>query len=127
VLVRPELALIGGLALIMMLVTAQGWRRRVTIVVAGGLLPGPTRFSGWAITAVVPGTALAKDAAGDKWSQGVIYLSNFNEPYLVVGAGTAAAGLGLVLWASARRRRGIHVPSSTRGPLAARCRARRPS
>ncbi|MGB6208763.1 MAG: hypothetical protein WBF82_17620, partial [Mycobacterium sp.] len=39
VLVRPELALIGGLALIMMLIAAKGWRRRVLIVVAGGLLP----------------------------------------------------------------------------------------
>ena len=39
VLVRPELALIGGLALIMMLVAARGWRRRVLIVVAGGLVP----------------------------------------------------------------------------------------
>ena len=39
VLVRPELALIGGLALIMMLIAARGWRRRTLIVVAGGLIP----------------------------------------------------------------------------------------
>ena len=39
VLVRPELALIGGVALVMMLVAASGWRRRLLIVVAGGLLP----------------------------------------------------------------------------------------
>ncbi len=29
VLVRPELALMGGLALIMMLIAARNWRRRV--------------------------------------------------------------------------------------------------
>ena len=39
VLIRPELALIGGVALVMMLVAARGWRRRLLIVVAGGLLP----------------------------------------------------------------------------------------
>lgn len=119
VLVRPELALIGGLALIMMLVTAQGWRRRVTIVVAGGLLPVAYQIFRMGYYGLLfPGTALAKDAAGDKWSQGVIYLSNFNEPYLLWVPVLLLAGLGLVLWASARRRRGIHVPSSTRGPLA---------
>ena len=119
VLVRPELALIGGLALIMMLVAAQGWRRRVTIVVAGGLLPVAYQIFRMGYYGLLfPGTALAKDAAGDKWSQGVIYLSNFNEPYLLWVPVLLLAGLGLVLWASARRRRGIHVPSSTRGPLA---------
>ncbi len=39
VLVRPELALIGGLALVMMLIAERGWRRRALIVLAGGLLP----------------------------------------------------------------------------------------
>ena len=52
VLVRPELALIGGLALVMMLIAARGWRRRVLIVVAGGAAAGgATRSSGWATTA----------------------------------------------------------------------------
>ncbi|MBV8862237.1 MAG: hypothetical protein JO259_10295, partial [Mycobacterium sp.] len=39
VLVRPELALMGGSALIMMLIAARGWRPRLLIVAAGGLLP----------------------------------------------------------------------------------------
>ena len=51
VLVRPELALMGGLALIMMLIAARDWRRRVLIVVAGGFCRSPTRSSGWATTA----------------------------------------------------------------------------
>ncbi|EUA24238.1 putative membrane protein [Mycobacterium xenopi 3993] len=82
VLVRPELALIGGGVLIMMLVAARGWRRRALIVTAGGLLPvGYQIFRMGYYGLLVPGTALAKDAAGDKWSQGMVYLANFNRPY----------------------------------------------
>jgi arabinofuranosyltransferase len=119
VLVRPELALIGGLALIMMLIAEHGWRRRALIVVAGGLLPVAYQIFRMGYYALLfPGTALAKDAAGDKWPQGVIYLSNFNRPYALWVPALLLAGLGLVMWASARRRKGIRAPSPTRGPLA---------
>ncbi len=65
VLVRPELALIGGLALVMMLIAARGWRRRVLIVVAGGLLPVAYQiFRMGYYGLLVPQTALAKDATG---------------------------------------------------------------
>jgi arabinofuranosyltransferase len=118
VLVRPELALIGGLALIMMLIAAHGWRRRALIVVAGGLLPVAYQIFRMGYYALLfPGTALAKDAAGDKWSQGVIYLSNFSRPYALWVPALLLAGLGLVMWASARRRKGIRGPSPTHGPL----------
>ena len=81
VLVRPELALIGGLALVMMLVAARGWRRRLLIVVAGGLLPvGYQIFRMGYYGLLVPGTAMAKDASGSKWAQGFVYLANFNSP-----------------------------------------------
>ncbi len=84
VLVRPELALIGGLALVMMLIAVQGWRSRVLIVVAGGLLPVAYQiFRMGYYGLLVPGTALAKDASGKKWSQGFVYLENFNQPYLL--------------------------------------------
>ncbi len=84
VLVRPELALVGGLALVMMLVAARGWRRRVLIVVAGGLLPVAYQiFRMGYYGLLVPQTALAKDASGDKWAQGLVYLTNFDEPYLL--------------------------------------------
>ncbi len=105
VLVRPEMALIGGLALIMMLIAAQGWRSRVLIVVAGGLLPvGYQIFRMGYYGLLVPGTALAKDAAGDKWSQGLIYLSNFDRPYALWVPAILLPVLGLVLWTSAGRR-----------------------
>jgi arabinofuranosyltransferase len=84
VLVRPELALIGGLALVMMLIAVRGWRPRLLIVVAGGLLPVAYQiFRMGYYGLLVPGTALAKDASGKKWSQGFVYLENFNHPYLL--------------------------------------------
>jgi arabinofuranosyltransferase len=122
VLVRPELALIGGLALIMMLIVAQGWRRRTVIVMAGGLLPvGYQIFRMGYYGLLFPGTALAKDAGGDKWSQGLIYLSNFNRPYALWVPAFLLVGLGLVLWASAHRHKGRKAPgeaSPAGGPLA---------
>jgi arabinofuranosyltransferase len=118
VLVRPELALIGGLALIMMLIAAKGWRRRVLIVVAGGLLPvGYQIFRMGYYALLFPGTALAKDAAGDKWSQGMIYLSNFNRPYALWVPAVLLIGLGLVVFAG--RRKGIrYTPAPGQGTLA---------
>jgi arabinofuranosyltransferase len=112
VLVRPELALIGGGALIMMLMAERTRGRRLDIVVAGGLLPvGYQIFRMGYYGLLFPGTALAKDAAGDKWSQGLIYLSNFNGPYALWVPALLLAALGLLLWASARRNR-VAVPSA---------------
>jgi arabinofuranosyltransferase len=98
VLVRPELALIGGLALVMMLIAARGWRRRTLIVVAGGLLPVAYQiFRMGYYGLLVPGTALAKDASGDKWAQGWVYLTNFDEPYLMWVPALLLVVLALVL------------------------------
>ncbi|HZU49578.1 MAG TPA: terminal beta-(1-_2)-arabinofuranosyltransferase, partial [Mycobacterium sp.] len=104
VLVRPELALIGGGALIMMLIAARGWRRRALIVVAGGLLPvGYEIFRMGYYGLLVPGTALAKDAAGDKWPQGMIYLANFNRPYALWVPALLLLALGVLLTATRTR------------------------
>ncbi len=98
VLVRPELALVGGLALVMMLVAARGWRRRVLILVAGGLLPVAYQiFRMGYYGLLVPQTALAKDASGDKWAQGWVYLTNFDEPYLLWLPAVLLVVLALVL------------------------------
>ena len=99
----------------MMLVAARGWRRRLLIVVAGGLLPVAYQvFRMGYYGLLVPGTAIAKDASGSKWSQGFVYLANFNQPYLL--------WVPLVLLAGARRWccsrpkpcRGARAPASAR-------------
>lgn len=98
VLIRPELALIGGGALVMMLIAARGWRRRVLILVAGGLLPVAYQiFRMGYYGLLVPGTAVAKDASGSKWSQGFTYLTDFNHPYLLWVPVLLLAALGAVL------------------------------
>jgi arabinofuranosyltransferase len=98
VLVRPELALIGGLALIMMLIAARGWRRRALIVAAGGLLPvGYEIFRMGYYGLIFPGTALAKDASGSKWAQGFTYLGNLNKPYLLWAPAILLVGLAVVV------------------------------
>jgi arabinofuranosyltransferase len=104
VLVRPELALIGGLALVLMLIAARGWRRRALIVVAGGLLPVIYQiFRMGYYGLLVPGTALAKDASGSKWPQGFVYLANFNQPYLLWVPALLLVALGVVLAATRTR------------------------
>jgi arabinofuranosyltransferase len=112
VLIRPELALIGGSALVMMLLAARGWRPRALIVVAGGLLPVAYQIFRMGYYALLfPGTALAKDAAGDKWPQGLIYLSNFYQPYVLWLPAVLLTALGSVLTIdAARRRRTRHAP-----------------
>jgi arabinofuranosyltransferase len=83
---------------VMMLIAARGWRRRVLIVLAGGLLPvGYEIFRMGYYGLLVPGTALAKDAAGSKWPQGLIYLANFNQPYALWLPAVLLVVLGAVL------------------------------
>lgn len=98
VLVRPELALIGGLALVMMLIATTGWVTRVSLIVAGGLIPVAYQiFRMGYYGLLVPGTALAKDASGAKWDQGFVYLANFNRPYLLWAPAILLIGLGLMV------------------------------
>lgn len=98
VLVRPELALIGGLALIMMLIAAPDWRRRALIVAAGGFLPVAYQIFRMGYYGLLfPGTALAKDATGSKWEQGFVYLANFNQPYLLWAPAILMVGLAVMV------------------------------
>jgi arabinofuranosyltransferase len=111
VLVRPELALVGGLALLMMLVAARGWRRRVLIVAAGGLLPVAYQiFRMGYYGLLVPQTALAKDASGNKWAHGWLYLTNFDEPYLLWVPAVLLTALALILLITRSRQWWIRRP-----------------
>jgi arabinofuranosyltransferase len=120
VLVRPELALIGGLALVMMLIAAPDWRRRGLIVLAGGLLPVAYQIFRMGYYGLLfPGTALAKDASGAKWSQGFVYLANFNSPYLLWAPAILLTGLAVVVMVTRGRPWGIrHTVAPGRGWLA---------
>lgn len=116
VLVRPDLALTGGLALVMMLIAVSGWRLRLLIVAAGGLLPvGYQIFRMGYYGLLVPGTALAKDATGDKWSQGFVYLANFNAPYWLWVPAVLLVVLAVLL---VRRNRPPRARRNHRKPLA---------
>src|SRR6202048_4703963 len=116
VLVRPELALIGGLALVMMLIAVRGRRPRGLIMVAGGLLPVAYQiFRMGYYGLLVPGTALAKDASGNKWSQGFVYLANFNGPYLLWLPAIPLAVLGVLVLAGRSRPWWIDHPPPMRG------------
>jgi arabinofuranosyltransferase len=114
VLVRPDFALIGGGALIMMLIAVRGWGSRVLIVVAGGFLPVAYQiFRMGYYGLLVPGTALAKDASGEKWSQGFVYLENFNRPYLLWLAAILLGVLGVLVLAGRREPWWIRAPAGT--------------
>ena len=111
VLVRPELALIGGLALVMMLVGERTWKRRVLIVFAGGLVPVAYQIFRMGYYALlVPGTAVAKDASGSKWSQGWAYLLNFNQPYLLWLPAVSLVALAVLVFWACRSRIRLAVP-----------------
>ncbi len=115
VLVRPELALIGGLALVMLLLSARDRGQRIVIVLAGGLLPvGYQIFRMGYYGLLVPQTALAKDASGSKWGQGLIYLGNFAVPYALWVPAILLIALALVL--AAGRVTVKHRPRQGRRP-----------
>lgn len=98
VLIRPELALLGVLALLLLFIAGPDWRRRALVVVAGGLLPvGYQIFRMGYYGLLVPSPAVAKDASGAKWSQGLTYLGNFTNPYLLWIPTVLLVALGAVL------------------------------
>lgn len=122
VLVRPELALIGGLGLVMMLIAERAWPRRVVILLAGGLLPVAYQiFRMGYYGLLVPQTALAKDASGSKWDQGVVYLRNFTGPYSLWIPTVLLIALTIVLMAD---RLGIGAPAAPSGDGRSRFAAR---
>jgi arabinofuranosyltransferase len=90
-LIRPDLALISAVFLVALFVTigAQGWngptnrlRRWVLPLAAALLLPvGYELFRMTYFGLLVPNTALAKSASSTWWSQGALYLRDFEAEY----------------------------------------------
>ncbi len=103
VLIRPELALIGGGFLVMMLIGARGFTSRMYIVAAGGALPVLYQiFRMGYYGLLVPSTAIAKDASGSKWGQGFVYLQNMNSPYLIWVPAVLLIALGVAAYQARR-------------------------
>lgn len=84
-LVRPELAVLAGIALAMLFLAAdQTWRLRVAMVAVAGAVP--VDYQIWRMGYYglpYPNTAVSKDAGGAKWAQGFEYLGNLVNPYLL--------------------------------------------
>ena len=84
-LIRPELTLLGGLALLVIVCAPTTWWMRLGIVGAAGALPVAYQVFRMGYYAVlVPNPAIAKDASGSKWGQGFVYLANMFGPYVLL-------------------------------------------
>ncbi len=83
-LIRPEMSVVGGLVLLLVFCAPMPGRAgtRVSFVLLAGLLPLGYQIWRMGYYALpYPNTAVAKDAAGAKWSQGFAYLTNLVGPY----------------------------------------------
>ncbi|MEV0249914.1 flagellar motor control protein ZomB [Nocardia sp. NPDC050712] len=87
-LIRPEMTLVGALALLMIFLAPMPESRvrpflvRGFIIAVAGLVP--LGYQIWRMGYYglpYPNTAVAKDAGGAKWSQGFTYLWDFAGPY----------------------------------------------
>ncbi len=103
-LVRPELALYGGLTGILLLVTAPSWRVMVGVIAVALPVPGAYQiFRMGYYGLLVPHTAVAKSATDSMWGTGWDYVLNFTGPYnLWLGLALLIAA-GLVTVSRAQR------------------------
>lgn len=81
-LVRPELALYGGLTGILLMVTAKNWK--VMLRILAFALPLPAAYQIFRMGyygLITPHTAVAKSASDSAWASGWEYVRNLTEPY----------------------------------------------
>ncbi|WP_338836997.1 flagellar motor control protein ZomB [Gordonia polyisoprenivorans] len=105
-LVRPELTVIGGIALVLVFLAPQSWKMRVGIVVVAAILPvGYQIFRMGYYALLVPNPAVAKDASGSKWHQGFLYLANLFGPYTLLLPVVLALVAGILLAVGVRARK----------------------
>ncbi|QXQ15585.1 hypothetical protein KV203_00890 [Skermania piniformis] len=83
-LIRPEMAVVGALVLLLVFCAPMpgGLRTRAAFVAVAGALPLGYQIWRMGYYALpYPNTAVAKDAAGSKWNQGFAYLADLVGPY----------------------------------------------
>ncbi|MGW0178593.1 flagellar motor control protein ZomB [Nocardia sp. NPDC003345] len=87
-LIRPEMAVVGGLALLLIFFAPmpesrlRPWLLRMLLVAVAGAVP--LGYQVWRMGYYglpYPNTAVAKDAGGAKWGQGLTYLWDLAGPY----------------------------------------------
>ena len=84
---RPDLAIfsVGFLVVLLSSPTADGWRPRLRIVALAVAVPlAYELFRMGYYAALVPNTALAKEASAADWSRGWHYLTDLVDPYYLV-------------------------------------------
>ena len=98
-LVRPELALYGGLVGLVVLIAADNWKKRGWVFAAAVPLPLAYQiFRMGYYGLLVPQTAVAKSASDAAWGSGWDYVTDLFGPYtLWVGLLLAAVSAGLAL------------------------------
>ncbi|NDK92425.1 glycosyltransferase family 39 protein [Gordonia desulfuricans] len=111
-LVRPELAVVGGIALVLVFLAPLSWKMRVGVVVVAAVLPvGYQIFRMGYYALLVPNPAVAKDASGSKWGQGFTYLANLFGPYTLLLPVILAVVAGVLMLIGARLRRLAPAPA----------------
>ncbi|MDO5669308.1 MAG: flagellar motor control protein ZomB [Corynebacterium sp.] len=114
-LVRPELALYGGLAGLLLLVAATSWKQRALILAVA--LPVPAAYQIFRMGyygLLTPHTAVAKSAGDAEWASGWDYVLDLTEPYVLWVALALLLALGAVtLWRLSTSR----TPLNLRSPV----------
>ena len=111
-LVRPELALYGGLTGLLLLSAHRNWK--VWLGILGAALPIPGAYQLFRMGyygLVTPHTAVAKSASESAWSSGLNYLQDFAGPYALYLPVLVLVVAGA--WASRKHLRPTALRSST--------------
>ncbi|WP_153413948.1 flagellar motor control protein ZomB [Nocardia macrotermitis] len=110
--VRPEMTILGGLALMLVFCAPMPASRlrpillRACVVVVGGAVP--VGYQIWRMGYYglpVPNTAVAKEAGGAKWGQGFKYLWDLSGPYFLWAPLLVLAIVAVVILRSRRAQR----------------------
>lgn len=117
-LVRPELALYGGITGLIILIAARSWAQRAVILAVA--LPAPLAYQIFRMGyygAIVPQTAVAKSANEALWGRGWDYVGNFVNPYGLWWAfGVLALVTAALVWFGLRSQQVVFSDATLASP-----------